>query len=255
MDNLDNVWVLFGTGRFQEMNDRATTDQNYLFGIKDPYFNRQYNSSETDYNGVGDYYHNNGSALTLTFDNMFYSNPYEVYDSTGTVAPLSGGLTYINSWGSLLDAVRNLDQDNHGDYFNGWYRELDARSDLTLPSERVISKPAILSGIVFTPIYIPDDDICGFGGYTDIYGLYFETGTPWWKHVFNRDTAVAEDPVQYRSGLLTGPPPPTVTLFMGRRSGAKIFAQTGTGPVLEAEVGTLVPSSDVKYWNEPEPEP
>jgi hypothetical protein len=50
--------------------------------------------------------------------------------------------------------------------------------NIALPSERVISKPALFGGLVFAPIYIPDDDICGFGGGTDICGVYYETGTP-----------------------------------------------------------------------------
>jgi type IV pilus assembly protein PilY1 len=258
VDLLDNVWVLFGTGRFQEMNDRITTEQNYLYGIKDPYFNSQYYSGDaTNYNGLGDFYNNNGSAATLTRSDLFYANPYESYDNTGTIAPLAGGLSYISSWDTLIDAVRNTDQADHPDYYNGWYRELDPRPDLTLPSERVISKPAILSGLMFTPIYIPDDDICGFGGSTDIYGVYFETGTPWKTHVFNAATAVAGDSVAYRKGVLanTGPPPPAVSVYIGRQSGAKLFSQTGSGPVLGIDVKVTPPESDVLYWNEPTPEP
>jgi type IV pilus assembly protein PilY1 len=251
VDKQDNAWVLFGTGRFQEMNDRVTTQQQYLYGLKDPYFNKQYDSSDsTNYNGLGNYYHNNGSALTLTRSRLFYSNPYESFDNTGTV---SGGLSYISDWDTLLGAVRNTDQADHSDYFDGWYRALDPRPDVTLPSERVISKPALLGGVMFTPVYIPDDDICGFGGSTDIYGVYYETGTPMWRHIFNTTTATPGGSVAYRAGTLmnTGPPPPTVSLHTGRQSGAKIFTQTGLGPVLEVNANIDVPASDVLYWNEP----
>jgi type IV pilus assembly protein PilY1 len=253
VDKLDNAWVFFGTGRFQEMNDRVTTQQQYLYGIKDPYFNKQYDSSDGNYNGLGNFYHDNDAALTLTRSRLFYSNPYESYDNTGAVAPLSGGLSYIGDWDSLLGAVRNTDQSLHSDYFDGWFRELDPRVDLTLPSERVISNPALLGGVLFTPIYIPDDDVCGFGGATDIYGVYYETGTPYWRHVFDKATATPGDPVKYRSGVLlnTGPPPPKVSLHIGRQSGAKIFTQTGLGPVLEVTASTDIPESDVLYWNEP----
>jgi type IV pilus assembly protein PilY1 len=266
VDDLDNVWVFFGTGRFQEMKDRVTTPQQYLYGIKDPYFNKQYDYGDSaNYNGLGNYYHNNSDALTLTCKTstdtlldcgesheLFYANPYTIEDNTGKVTPESGGKEYIKDWKTLLSVVRNTDQKDITDYFDGWYRKLDPRSDLSLPSERVISKPALLGRILFTSIYIPDYDICGLGGSTDIYGVYYETGTPYWRHVFNRSTAQPGDPVQYRSGvrLNTGPPPPALGIHIGRQSGAKIFSQTGRGQVLEIGVSIGVPESDVLYWNE-----
>jgi type IV pilus assembly protein PilY1 len=254
VDQLDNVWVLFGTGRFQEMSDRVTTEQNYIIGIKDPYFNRQYDASGSSYNGQGDYYHNNAMARTVALSDLFYANPYETYATLGTIVSKSGGLSRIVGWQSLLEAVRNTeDQTVFADYFDGWYRELDARITVGLPSERVISKPAILGGVLFVPVYIPDDDICGFGGSTDIYGLYYETGTPMWQHIFRKPGTKVEDPVAYRAGAIlnTGPPPPMVSVHIGRQSGAKLFMQTGAGPVLEAEVAIPEISSDIKYWNEP----
>jgi hypothetical protein len=51
------------------------------------------------------------------------------------------------------------------------------------PSERVISKATVLGGIVFFPGYTPNDDICGFGGDTNFYADYYETGTAYYKHI------------------------------------------------------------------------
>jgi hypothetical protein len=237
------------------MKDRVTTRQQYLYGIKDPYFNRQYDAGDSEnYNEIENYYHNNASAETLTRARLFYANPYTIEDNTGTVTPGSEGKEYIKDWKTLLSVVRNTDQKDITDYFDGWYRELDSRSesDPPLPSERVISKPALLGRILFTSIYIPDYDICGFGGSTDIYGVYYETGTPNWRHVFNRSTAQPGHPVQYRSGvrLKTGPPPPALGMHIGRQPGAKIFSQTGRGQVLEIGISIRVPESDVLYWNE-----
>lgn len=254
VDQLDNVWVYFGTGRFQEMSDRVTTQQNYLYGIKDPYFNKQYDSSNSlDYNGRGDYYQNNSlMPLTLTRAELFNANPYVSYDTVGTIQPQAGGLSRITSWDSLLGAVRNTeDQSAYPDYFDGWYRALDP-VPAGAPSERIISKPAILSGIVFTPVYVPDSDICGFGGGTDTYGVYYESGTAFWQHIFNADTATEGDAVAYRMGTMlnTGPPPPTVSISIGRLTGAKLFLQTGTGPILGMEVKIPSLKSDVHYWEE-----
>lgn len=252
VDGLDNVWVFFGTGRFQEMADRVTTEQNYLFGIKDPYFNEQYDSSNSNYNGRGDYYHNNAMAFPLSLTNLFYANPYESFSGLGTINALAGGLSRITDWTTLLNVVRNTeDQSSFSDYFDGWYRELDPRSDLSLPSERIISKPAILSGVLFTPVYIPDDDICGFGGYTDIYGVYYETGTPLWKHIFNADTLEDGDSVAYRLDTgEVGPPPSALSVHIGKESGASLFTQTGSGSILKVDVAVPVIESNIKYWIE-----
>jgi type IV pilus assembly protein PilY1 len=257
VDILDNVWVMFGTGRFQEMSDRTTTHQNYLYGLKDPYFNSQYDqtddlgNSNPQYNGRGDFYHDNSQSLTLTRSDLFYSNPYEAYDTVGTIAPQSGAQrTDIASWDSLLQVVRNTDTDS--DYYDGWYRELDPPAMVGDASERIISKPAILSGILFTPVYIPDSDLCGFGGSADTYGVYFESGTPNFRHIFYSTTNAPNTVVSYRGEkmLNAGPPPPTVSVHIGRESGAKLFTQTGTGPVLETSVSIDDIKSDIEFWGE-----
>ncbi len=40
-DPLDNVLLYFGTGRYIEDNDKITADQNYLYGIRDPFYNKE----------------------------------------------------------------------------------------------------------------------------------------------------------------------------------------------------------------------
>ncbi len=257
VDQMNNVWVLFGTGRFQEMSDRETTEQNYIYGLKDPYFNSQYDSTDDagspneQYNGLGDYYHDNSQERTLTRSNLFYSNPYLSYDTVGTIAPQAGAQrTDIDNWDLLLDVVRNVD--SNADYHDGWYRELDPPANVGDASERVISKPAILSGVLFVPVYIPDSDQCGFGGSAVTYGVYFETGTPLWRHIFYDPANAEGGSVSYRGETMrnAGPPPPTVSVHIGRESGAKLYTQTGTGPVLESSVAIDEIKSDIEYWGE-----
>jgi len=40
IDVFDNVWVYGGTGRYMDQPDKTSTLQNYFFGIKDPFFNK-----------------------------------------------------------------------------------------------------------------------------------------------------------------------------------------------------------------------
>ena len=99
--------------------------------------------------------------------NLFNAAAYQV-NANRTVATGSGDIT----WSGLLNLARAYD---------GWYFPL-----LTLsgnPSERVISKATVLGGIVFFPAYMPNTDICGFGGQTRFYATYYETGTAYYKHI------------------------------------------------------------------------
>ena len=39
VDRKDNAWLYLGTGRYLSQTDKTTDDQNYIIGIKDPFFN------------------------------------------------------------------------------------------------------------------------------------------------------------------------------------------------------------------------
>jgi type IV pilus assembly protein PilY1 len=201
------------------MADRANADQQYMFGIRDPLFK------------------GSPSALPLGFGDLFDADPYTVY--TNQMVDSGTGLTRIWDWYSLLGVVRNTeDQDTYPDYFDGWYRRLE----YTDPSERVISKPAILGGAVFLPAFTPNEDVCGFGGDSNFYAVYYETGTAYFKPLLpNGTTDVAGEDykvVKVKIPLGEGMPPPAVGIHAGRQKGAKAFLQMSTGQVVEMEIET-----------------
>jgi len=219
VDSLDDVWVYFGTGRYLTVADRANDDQQYMFGIRDPLFKES------------------PSALPLDLGNLFDSDPYTIY-TNGNVDS-TGGLTRIGDWYSLLNVVRNTeDQDTYPDYFDGWVRTMEA----TDPSERVISKPAILGGGVFLPAFTPNEDVCGFGGDSNFYAVYYETGTAFYKPLLPNGLidVAGEDykEVKVKVPLGEGMPPPAVGIHAGREKGAKAFLQMSTGEVVEVEIET-----------------
>ena len=219
VDALDDVWVYFGTGRYLSMADRANADQQYMFGIRDPLFK------------------GSPSALPLGLSDLFDADPYTVY--TNQMVDSGTGLTRIWDWYSLLGVVRNTeDQDTYPDYFDGWYRRLE----YTDPSERVISKPAILGGAVFLPAFTPNEDVCGFGGDSNFYAVYYETGTAYFKPLLpNGTTDVAGEDykaVKFKIPLGEGMPPPAVGIHAGREKGAKAFLQMSTGEVVEVDIET-----------------
>jgi type IV pilus assembly protein PilY1 len=217
VDAFDDVWIYFGTGSYLTDADKTNNDQQYIIGIRDPIFNES------------------PSALPLDFNNLFDSNPYVVYTNRN----VDGGLARIYDWYSLLDVVRNTeDQTAYPDYYDGWYRNLEA----TDPSERVISKPGILGGAVFLPAFTPNEDVCGFGGDSNFYAVYYETGTAFYRPLLpNGTTDVSGEDykvVKFKVPLGEGMPPPSVGIHAGREEGAKAFLQMSTGEVVEVEIET-----------------
>ena len=147
-DAKGNVWTYFGTGRYFSQADKTNTDKQYLLGLKDPFFNPDQPS----------YYHiyasnaaHPGTPLVLDHSDLFNADPFvvvvggEVFEND----------SYYGTFTDLLNAARQED---------GWTRTL------TLSGERVLTKFAVLGGIVFTPSFVPNDDPCGFGGDSYLYG-------------------------------------------------------------------------------------
>jgi type IV pilus assembly protein PilY1 len=219
VDALDDVWVYFGSGRYLTDTDKSNDEQQYMFGIRDPLFNES------------------PSALPLGFGNLFDADPYTIY--TNRNVDSTGGLARIYDWYSLLNVVRNTeDQDSYPDYFDGWYRRLED----TDPSERVITKPAILGGAVFLPAFTPSQDVCGFGGDSNFYAVYYETGTAFFRPLLPNGLidVAGEDykAVKVKVPLGEGMPPPAVGIHAGREKGARAFLQMSTGEVVEVEIET-----------------
>jgi type IV pilus assembly protein PilY1 len=224
VDVFDDVWVYFGTGRYMAEADKANGDQQYMYGLRDPLFNDDEKRPEA-------------RPTTLEINHLFEADPYTVY--TNMNVDSTGGLTRIHDWYSLLSVVRNTeDQDSYPDYYDGWYRTLDA----TDPSERVITKPAILGGGVYLPTFVPNEDVCGYGGESYFYALYYETGTSYFKPLLPNGTTdisgEAYKAIKVRVPLGEGMPPPSVGIHAGREEGAKAFLQMSTGEVIEAAIET-----------------
>ena len=105
----------------------------------------------------------------LQMSDLLNTDPYvvttsdEVFDSAGTP---------IGDFQALKNLVYAQD---------GWVRTL------SLSKERSIAKPSVLGGMVFTPSFVPNADICGFGGDSYLYGLHYETGTAYIEPVFENE--------------------------------------------------------------------
>jgi type IV pilus assembly protein PilY1 len=247
-DKYDNTYIYFGTGRYYNTDDKTNSDTQYLFGIKDPFFNPQWDAADDAFPGGGTaYYHNYDASLTLTTGDLFDADSY-VVTTTGLV---DGDLARITGWSSLLGVVRNTeDQAANPDFYDGWMRSL------TTSKERILTKPAILGGILFVPSFVPNSDVCGYGGSSYLYGLYYETGTSYSEAVFTPGTETVSiggvdytklsDKISLGSGKAS-----SLGIHVGQEEGATGFIQQSTGTVLTK---TLTPAFEIKsgliYWLE-----
>jgi type IV pilus assembly protein PilY1 len=229
MDEYDNAWVYVGTGRYLGTDDKTNTDQQYIFGLKDPFFNTAHTADG--------YYHNYSSSLELAVSDLLDADPYLV--AQGGNAVYDSGAS-IGTFDDLLSLARQED---------GWMRSL------TTSGERVLAKSTVIGGLVLTPSFTPNDDVCSFGGDSTLYGFYYETGTAYYRAVFNGGTAtetidgqsvtVITDKTTLGEGKASA-----VGLHIGT-AGVRSFVQQSTGAVLIEEVDPpLKVKSGLRSWHE-----
>lgn len=224
-DALNNLWVFAGTGRFISVADKASTDQQTIYGIKDPCWT-------SDSSGV---YCTTTYTKTDLLDvtNVSVKEVQNSGQVTGSAAACGGSASC--SYSDLVKTARSK---------QGWY--LDLASPGT-PSERVLAPAAVLGGIVLLTSFTPNGDLCALLGDSAIYALYFESGTAYYKPVIGTYTDAGVEKIK-RSDTLGKGMPTTVGLAIGKET--KGFVQTSTGIISEIETDAPGGRSRIVSWSE-----
>ena len=227
IDDLLNVWVYFGTGRYLSEDDKLDSTTQYFYGIKDPYFNGTLYDTEDDALGQ------DPSRLDL-----LDATPISVY-TDGTVS----GTGFVDTWAELLGLAREKD---------GWELTLGTESENI--GERILNKPSVLGGIVFDTTFVPNYDPCGYGGNSNLVGVYYETGTAYQSEVFSDGSTLVNVDGETKSevsrkidvGVGQGS---SVSIHVGQQDGATGYVQQSTGIV---EAIDLTPAFNIRsgfiYW-------
>ncbi|ACV68978.1 pilus assembly protein [Desulfohalobium retbaense] len=205
----ENVWVYFGTGKFWNVADKTDTDTNAFYGIIEPKQTTgpAYNFSTITDSGlvdVTDIRVENGSSDLLCVDGSTNCLP-------------NNGAT--DTFYELVDHITNTSN------VDGWKRTL------TGDGERVIGQPTLLGGVVTYSSYLPNDDVCQAEGRSNLYALYYLTGTSWVENVFG-DQDPNEPYIGFIKSLGKGMSI-TPNLHLGKEKGTKVFVQSSTGEILE----------------------
>ena len=151
LDKEENIWVYFGTGRYFNNADKDDTSDQYFLGVIDSY-NKDGRTDPVN--------------LTATSN----ANDYEILlDGTVNQADIT--------FSDLVTGYKEA---------KGWYITLGLGTN---SGERLLTKPSILGGILLFTTFKPDNDICGHGGTSYLYALYYETRTAHIKAAIGRDDA------------------------------------------------------------------
>ncbi len=140
VDDRNNVWVYFGTGRYFTDQDETDYSQQYFYGVIDKdWQNGNYTASESD---------------------LVVSNDISVSKENGeyVVQGYPGNYT--------LEEFRSEVLEERG----GWKYRLPA-------GERVVTKPLLIGGAVIFTTFKPSAQICAYGGEGYIYAFFYLTGS------------------------------------------------------------------------------
>ena len=156
-----DIWIFFGTGRYQEQIDKITTDQQYFFGLFDedaskstPYTKSDLVEMQTQ---IIEAYalDDNGDPVDLDKDGDVDSDDLRQYRTVSCDLPDEDG---------------KCNPDN-----KSWMLKLAIPSGGTA-SERSISQPLVVGGVVFFTTFIPDGDVCEGNGDTYLFAVDWESG-------------------------------------------------------------------------------
>jgi type IV pilus assembly protein PilY1 len=197
IDEHDNIWIYFGTGKYYNNADKADTTAQYFYGIKEPC-------------PYGDCDASDEVALAALF------NSSNIVVLTNGEVEGAGATT----WEALVDEVQAEE---------GWYINLDSAG------ERVLTRPSILGGVVLFSPFTPDSAICGYSGSGSLYGLYYETGTAYYDGIMGTENYGDNKKSAKRIALDKGVTS-NIGLHVGKRSKCTGFIQQGTGSVTQIDI-------------------
>ncbi len=202
LDGDGNLWVFFGTGKFLDQSDKENMDQQAFYGVKDvckPWLPGNYSCTDTVVKG-----------------NLLDVSNAVVSVGGSTVTGVSGA----SNWTELLSQIGSSD---------GWF------IDFPLAGERSFVKPLVMGGLVAWATYLPDTNLCSPEGESNVYVVYYETGTSFRNHVFVEDKGTGKTTVERRKDIGRGAPSGVVGMIT-KRGTIKGFAQTSTGEIKEFEL-------------------
>jgi type IV pilus assembly protein PilY1 len=213
LDDTGEVWVFFGTGRFLSTADKSTTTTQFLGGVKDSVMRP-------------------GGCVQTNSINCWVNNLLDVSSAEICVTCSSGinqvsGVGGVETYSALIALVKSKD---------GWV------TTLPTPGERSIVPPTIIGGAVLFPTFIPTNDICVAAGHSNLYALFYQTGSAYTAPILGLEAnGVSQRSVGIGEGLASA-----VAIQIGAApTGVAGFFQTSG-----ANIGRINPNAPLSAWSE-----
>jgi len=206
MDDQGRVWVYFGSGRYYSDIDETDYSTQYFFGVVD-----------TNWDGYS----------YIDFDDLTDITDLSVQQTDSGTYVYNYGTEPVSYDSLLLDLLSGV----------GWKMTLEN-------GERVINRPILLGGVIFFATYIPNEELCSFGGSSRLYGLDYRTGVPGETSILGMD----EDGwllefVEIGEGVPSAP-----AAHVGITDEAMIAVQLSTGAIAQETASIHSPKSKAIFW-------
>ena len=183
LDDAGKTWLFFGTGRYFSSDDKTNADTQYFFGIKDSVMSGACVQTN-DTNCQDDDLVNVSSAQVCVVGvGTCGAGTDQVTGVTGVTTFTGTGTT------SLIGLVQSKD---------GWYTTLPAAR------ERVLVNPTLIGGIAFFPSFTPDNNICAATGSSNLYALFYLTGSAYTESIIGTTASGSNQIVNRSMSLGTG---------------------------------------------------
>jgi type IV pilus assembly protein PilY1 len=233
-DKDGEIWVYFGTGRFFNRADITYSDQQSYYGVKEP----------------------RDAGGNLDWTKVDKNKMLDVSD----VVVFEGGLVLCDDGaGNMIDCATISDANGDGkDDFNELQSTVDAKEgwylDFAQANERNLGQATLLGDILTFTTYMPDSDACEFEGFSNLYALYYKTGTAFTRSIIglnssNTDTdgnAEVVKQISLGKGLTVTP-----NIHTGKEKGSKAFIQTSTGAIeVIVQENPGATKTEKAYWME-----
>jgi Tfp pilus tip-associated adhesin PilY1 len=145
----DEVWIYFGTGRYENQSDKLDNNQQYFFGLKD------------GVTPVATY----TPEVLVTLQGKFVVA--DIDGESRTLRYVDGTNEFAEPWKMQL--------------YEGSFPDGPASSG----SERVISRPLAVAGMVLFTTFIPDENVCAGSGETWVFAVNYKSGLAATEPVFD----------------------------------------------------------------------
>jgi type IV pilus assembly protein PilY1 len=185
LDDAGNTWIFFGTGRYFSPADKTNADTQYFFGIKDSVMSPGACGQTSDTNC-----HDN-DLVDVSSAQVCVLNVGTCGGVTNQVTGVTGVTTFSSGSGttSLIGLVKSKE---------GWFTTLPASR------ERVLVNPTLIGGVAFFPSFIPDNNICAATGSSNLYALFYLTGSAYTESIIGLTPSGSNQIVNRSMSLGTG---------------------------------------------------